>query len=52
MTHALYVAAAYGFSAIGIAGIIGWILSDQAGRRREVAELESRGIRRRSDRQA
>ena len=49
MTHALYLAAAYGLSALGIAGVIGWILSDQAARRRELAELEKRGVRRRSD---
>ena len=49
MTHTLYVAAAYGFSALGIAAVIGWILIDQAARRRELADLEKRGIRRRSD---
>ena len=48
MTHTLYVAAAYGFSALGIAGVIVWILSDQAARKRELADLESRGVRRRS----
>ena len=48
MTHTLYVAAAYGITALVIAGLIGWILLDQAQRRRELAELEQRGIRRRS----
>jgi heme exporter protein D len=48
MTHALYVAAAYGLSALGIAGVIVWILSDQAARKRELADLEKRGVRRRS----
>lgn len=48
MTHTLYVAAAYGLSALGIAAVIWWILSDQAARKRELAELESRGVRRRS----
>lgn len=48
MTHTLYVAAAYGLSALGIAGLLGWILTDQRARRRELAELEKRGVRRRS----
>jgi heme exporter protein D len=50
--HALYVIAAYGISALVIACLIGWILADQRGRRREAAELEASGIRRRSDRKA
>jgi heme exporter protein D len=48
MTHTLYVAAAYGVTAVVIAALVGWILLDQAGRRRELADLEKRGIRRRS----
>lgn len=48
MTHTLYVTAAYGITAVVIAGLVGWILLDQAARRRELAELEKRGIRRRS----
>lgn len=48
--HALYVAAAYGVSTLAIAGLIAWVLVDQRGRRREMAELEASGMRRRSDR--
>jgi heme exporter protein D len=48
MTHTLYVTAAYGITAVVIAALVGWILLDQAARRRELAELEKRGIRRRS----
>lgn len=48
--HGLYVTAAYGISALALAGLIGWILLDQRARRREMAELEASGIRRRSDR--
>lgn len=48
--HALYVAAAYGISALAIAGLIAWILIDQRSRRREMAELEASGTKRRSDR--
>ncbi len=48
--HALYVTAAYTASVIGLAGLIGWILLDGRARRRELAELEASGVRRRSDR--
>jgi heme exporter protein D len=50
--HALYVAAAYAVTALALAGLIGWILLDQRARRRELAELEAAGIRRRSDKSA
>lgn len=50
--HGWYVAAAYGFSALGLLLLIGWILVDQRARRRELAELEARGVRRRSERVA
>ncbi len=48
--HALYVAAAYAISALGLGGLVAWILLDQRARRRELAELEASGARRRSDR--
>ena len=48
--HALYVTAAYGISALAIAALVGWALLDQRARRREMAELEASGVRRRSDR--
>lgn len=47
--HALYVSAAYGASVIVLAALIGWILLDDRARKRELAELNSEGIRRRSD---
>ena len=47
--HALYVAAAYGVSALVLAGLALWILADQRARRREMAALEASGVRRRSD---
>jgi heme exporter protein D len=49
-SHDLFVTAAYMLSAIGIAGLIGWIIADQRARRRELAELEASGVRRRSER--
>lgn len=48
MNHSAFVAAAYGISALLIAAMVAWILVDQAMRKREIAELESRGIKRRS----
>ncbi len=48
MTHAMYVAAAYGISAVAIAVMIGWIIGDQRARRAELAKLEAAGVRRRS----
>lgn len=48
--HALYVTAAYGITVIVLAGLVGWLLADQRARRRELAELEAAGLRRRSDR--
>jgi heme exporter protein D len=48
--HALYVTAAYVVSALAIAGLVTWIILDQRARRRELAELEASGARRRSDR--
>ncbi|MER8481576.1 heme exporter protein CcmD [Mesorhizobium sp. M1322] len=47
--HALYVTAAYVISAVVLAGLIGWILFDQQARKRDLAELEASGVRRRSD---
>jgi heme exporter protein D len=49
-THGLYVTAAYGISALAIAALIAWALLDYRARRRDIAELEASGARRRSDR--
>ncbi|PSM19260.1 MULTISPECIES: heme exporter protein CcmD [Nitratireductor] len=49
MTHALYVAAAYGLSALAIGGLVVWTLFDQRARKAELAALEAQGVRRRSD---
>ncbi|MER9153630.1 heme exporter protein CcmD [Mesorhizobium sp. M0778] len=50
--HALYVTTAYAITAVVLAGLVGWILLDQRGRKRELAELEASGVRRRSDKAA
>ena len=51
MDHPWFVATAYGISAIVIAGLILWALLDGRARRRDIAELEKRGVRRRSARE-
>ncbi len=48
--HALYVTAAYAITARVLAGLVGWVLLDQRARRRDLAELEAAGVRRRSER--
>ena len=48
--HDLFVAAAYACAALGSLGLIAWVLVDQHLRRRELAELEAAGVRRRSER--
>lgn len=48
MTHALYVAAAYGVTAVALGGLLLWILVDGRNRKRELARLEAEGVRRRS----
>ena len=48
--HDMFVAAAYILSAIGIGGLIAWIVADQEIQRRELAAFEARGVKRRSQR--
>jgi len=50
--HAFFVAAAYLVTVAVIGALVAWILIDQAARKRELAELEAEGIRRRSDQRA
>ncbi|MEK1886030.1 MAG: heme exporter protein CcmD [Phyllobacterium sp.] len=47
--HAGFIIAAYGVSLIALAVLICWILIDQRLQNRALQELESRGVRRRSD---
>lgn len=51
-THALYVTAAYAVSALGLTGLVAWILLDRRGRSREIERLEAAGVRRRSETRA
>lgn len=50
--HDLYVSAAYGITFMVLVGLLIHLLLDQRARKRELAELERRGLRRRSDREA
>ena len=47
-THTGFILAAYLAAAVVLAGLAGWILLDGRSLRRKLAELEARGIRRRS----
>lgn len=46
--HWPYIAAAYGLVAVTLAGIVAWLMVDGRDLERRIADLEARGIRRRS----
>ena len=46
--HAFYIVAAYVAAAIILCGLILWMVLDHRAQRRALAELEGRGVRRRS----
>lgn len=48
MSHAAYVFTSYGIATLAVLGLITWVVMDGRARRRELAELEASGIRRRS----
>jgi heme exporter protein D len=48
--HAGFILAAYGAAIILIGGLSAWIVADYRRQLRDLAELESRGIKRRSSR--
>ncbi|MGF6159084.1 heme exporter protein D [Ensifer sp. KUDG1] len=48
MSHAAYVFTSYGIATVTVLGLIAWVVFDGRARRRELAELEASGIRRRS----
>jgi heme exporter protein D len=51
-THTGFILAAYLATAIVLAAVVGWIVIDGRSLRRKLAELEARGIRRRSAKSA
>lgn len=48
MSHETFVALAYGATALTIGGLVLTIFLDGRARKRELADLEARGVRRRS----
>jgi heme exporter protein D len=48
MTHTFYITLSYAVTALVALCLIGWVWLDGRARRRELAELEASGIRRRS----
>ncbi len=47
--HAGFIIAAYAVFFIAVLGLIVWVVQDGANQRRLLAELEARGVRRRSE---
>jgi heme exporter protein D len=46
--HLGFIVAAYGVSVVVLGALIGWIVMEGYAQRRRLAELEARGVRRRS----
>jgi heme exporter protein D len=46
--HSGFIVAAYAVAALVLAGLLAWALLDGRAQRRRIADLEARGIRRRS----
>jgi heme exporter protein D len=47
--HAAFIIAAYAMAALVVIALIAWVLADHAAQRRLLADLEARGVTRRSD---
>lgn len=47
--HAAYIWASYAIAAVILAGLTAWLVLDGRRQRRALADLEARGVRRRSD---
>ncbi|MGD9921625.1 MAG: heme exporter protein CcmD [Pseudorhodoplanes sp.] len=47
--HATFIIASYAATAFILAMLIGWIVAENRALKRRLADLESRGIKRRSD---
>ena len=48
MSHAFYIGMSYGLTGLIVVALIAWVWLDGRARKREMAELEASGIRRRS----
>jgi heme exporter protein D len=49
--HAAFIIAAYLMAALVVIGLIAWVLADYDAQRRLLADLEARGVTRRSNAQ-
>jgi len=47
--HAAFIIAAYAVALAVVISLIAWVLADHAAQRRLLADLEARGVSRRSD---
>ena len=47
--HAAFIVASYAVAALVVLGLIAWVLADFRAQRRVLADLEARGMRRRSE---
>ena len=50
MTHAGYIASAWGLTAVALAALLAWLIADGQRQVRRLADLEARGVKRRSAR--
>jgi heme exporter protein D len=50
--HAAFIVSAYAAAAFVLGGLIAWVLFDYRAQRRKLADLEARGVSRRSERTA
>jgi len=46
--HAVFIIAAYVMAALVVVGLIAWVIADYDAQRRLLADLEARGVTRRS----
>ena len=46
--HAVFIVVAYAAAALVVIGLVAWILADHQAQRRLLADLEARGVTRRS----
>jgi len=46
--HGAFIVAAYAIAALVVIALIGWVIADHAAQRRLLADLDARGLTRRS----
>jgi heme exporter protein D len=50
--HAAFIIAAYAAALAVVSGLIAWVLADHAAQRKLLADLDARGMTRRSEKEA